>query len=395
MRSAILALILGGAAFTASAEPPPIFHVTDVFPSIVAPQGGAFVTISGGNFTSPSRVFFDQKEAFVVSITPTRIQVVTPSIDLPTSEQSRSVALTLISSAGTPLETRHELSQHVTYIVDRPEPRVTTLAPRAGPLTGGTRVTIFGDGFQSPVRVFFDDDEAQVLVVRLDQIVVIAPASSSVHPATIRITNINADKSSSTPDGYRYVAPMTFRDVVPDHGSFAGGTSIAIHGSGFVAPLAITIGGKPAAVIRVSDSEVLALTPAADPDCNDRAAGVTIANIDSGDSVDGVTFRYVAPHPAFTTIPRLIAGDSVSMKIDNEPDSTGKFTLGGRTIVAQSKDDGTFTFRIPATLVSCTGAPLQTTLTFTDAVTGCSISQAVVVEASRDCEPRSPRRGSK
>ena len=187
---------------------------------------------------------------------------------------------------------------------------------------------------------------------------------------------------------------MALSDVTPDRGPATGGTPITIHGSGFFEPLTVTIGRTVATVLRVSDSEVVARAPAIDSDCSDHPTTITITNIDDGDQVTG-TYTYIALHPAFTSIPSLIAGDSASIAIANEQNATGKFTLAGRVILARSNADGTFTFRVPAVLIACGGAPLQTTLTFTDAVTGCSVSQAVTVEASRDCEPRSPRHGAK
>jgi len=386
MRSAVLALILGaGVAVTAAAEPPITIHVTNIFPTTVRPQGGDVVTISGRNFRNPTRVFFDEKEAFVVSVTPTTIELVTPQFDL-AADQPRVVNVTVRTSEES------TAAGQVTYVFERLEPRVKALSPQSGRLDGGTRVTIFGDGFQAPLQVFFDDVEAQVVFVTTTQIVVIAPPGRSIHNAAIVINNVYSAKSTTVPDAFRYVAPMTIGNVAPDHGSSAGGTTISIRGSGFVAPLFVTIGGTPAVVLRVTDSEIVAVTSPIAAGCSDRVAPIEITNIDNGDDVKGATYTYIAPHPAFVSLPAFRAGENVSIKIANA--TNGKFVIAGRTIFASSMNDGTFTFHLPANLASC-GTSLQTTLTFTDAATGCGVSQAVTVESSRDCEPRDPRRGTK
>jgi len=386
MRGAVLALILGaGVAGLAAAEPLPTVHVDNIFPTFISPHGGDVVTITGRNFKNSMRVFFDEKEAFVVAQTPATIQLITPPFDLG-SDQSRVVKVTLRTSDGT------FAAGYLTVVSDNPEPHVKVLAPQSGRLDGGTRVTIFGDGFQAPVQVFFDDVEARVVIVTLNQIVVIAPPATAVHSAAINITNVNAGKSATVPNAYRYVVPMTLNDVVPDHGPF--GTQIAIHGTGFFAPVAVTIGGKPAAVIRVSDSEIRALTSPNAPACGDEVATISVANIDTGDEVSGLTYTYVARQPAFASLPKLVAGTTVSIRIANEANAVGKLAIGGFETYMQGSGDGTFTLRIPAKLVSCDGPSLKTTLTFTDLSTGCATTEPVVVEVSRDCEPRPGRRGA-
>ena len=42
-------------------------------------------------------------------------------------------------------------------LADNPQPNITSISPTAGPLEGGTLVTIFGNGFQAPMQVFFGD----------------------------------------------------------------------------------------------------------------------------------------------------------------------------------------------------------------------------------------------
>src|SRR5712692_2454914 len=74
--------------------PPPsgtIPTITAVAPATGPPAGGTQVTITGTNFRTPVRVLFDigdgnPKEAFVASSTTTQIVVITPPINLATTQ---------------------------------------------------------------------------------------------------------------------------------------------------------------------------------------------------------------------------------------------------------------------------------------------------------------------
>ena len=75
--------------------------------------------------------------------------------------------------------------------------------------------------------------------------------------------------SDSTPIDYTYLDGPTVTNVVPNTGTFKGGTSVTITGTGFgvaasllSGPLAVTFGGTPAASYTwVSDTEITAVTP--------------------------------------------------------------------------------------------------------------------------------------
>jgi len=63
--------------------------------------------------------------------------------------------------------------------------------------TGGERVTIKGEGFYPlPLQVFFDAEEAVVLVASEEEILLVAPAPSTrePHSATIRIVNADGEE---------------------------------------------------------------------------------------------------------------------------------------------------------------------------------------------------------
>src|SRR5204863_9143864 len=100
-------------------------------------------------------------------------------------------------------------------------------------------------------------------------------------PVNIRVRNIASNKEVSYADGFRYIPKMQITTVRPAVGPFSGGTQITIDGSGFDDPLVVDIGtgttGVAAQVIRVSATEVVAITGAIQPTgCGDIAATITV-----------------------------------------------------------------------------------------------------------------------
>lgn len=301
--------------------PPPDLSptITGVAPTLGRPQGGEVVTISGTNFVAPVRVLFDfgaanggTKEATVISVTPTAIQVLTPAIDLAAAQQAQAT-ITVINAVGTPNETRVTSAANAfTFQSQVLTPKVTTAAPSSGPIDGGTRVTIFGSGFQSPVQVFFGAAEAQVINVTFDQIVVVSPTARDTTPSAgetftgfvdVRIVNINSATQTTAPALFRYIPKMQITAISPTFGSALGGTQVRIDGTGFNDPVTVDIGGVRAQTIRVSGTQIVASTGALASPCTASGGTVTITNVDNGDVATSTqTFSYIAVHPIITTV---------------------------------------------------------------------------------------------
>jgi hypothetical protein len=239
-RKALLAALLIVAADRAVAMGSR-YSVT-ITPSLFRPQGAEMFTIAGDYFTAPVRVFFDlgngapPREAFVVSVTSRQIVGVTPPIDLGTG-QVKIASVYYLNASGTPYETRINVTNGVIYRIALLTPEITTLSPNQGPLTGGSRVTIFGLGFDSPIQVFFDDVEAQVIYVNINQVTVMSPPGHAIGAASVRVVNINADKSTTVPNAYRYRPPFALSAMSPTSGPAIGGTRITIDGVGFSDPM--------------------------------------------------------------------------------------------------------------------------------------------------------------
>ncbi|MFN3413982.1 MAG: IPT/TIG domain-containing protein [Thermoanaerobaculum sp.] len=186
-------------------------------------------------------------------------------------------------------------------------PVLYSLSPNAGPIEGGTRVTIFGSGFEYPVQVLFGDREAQVVSSNFNQIVCIAPSIAPSQPGSptivqVQVKNILTGKSSSNTLPYRYGEAMFVSAITPNTGYILGWTPATIYGQGFVAPVQVrvTVAGvtKEAEVLSVSGTSIQVRMPpfaeaVGNQGCTPQAANFTVTNIGSNLTVSGPTFTYL------------------------------------------------------------------------------------------------------
>jgi hypothetical protein len=419
--------------------PPPVNSdpvIESVSPSVGRPAGGETIRITGRNFGGPIRVLFNTGtgqpvEAFVVAATSTTIDVVTPGVNVGAGQQVVA-DITVITQAGTANERRVERQDIFTFRAEQFTPRVSTATPNSGPVLGGTRVTIHGDGFQAPVQVLFGAAEARVISVAFDRIDVEAPAArdtsdngSGAVTGSVDITvhNINSQTRTTLAGGFRYVSALQITAISPLVGASVGGTDVIIDGIGFTAPVEVTIAGVRADVLSVSATRLRVRTgPLASP-CATGGGPVIVRNAVNGDAdIFGdepteITFTYQAVSPrilSLSDIPAegLVAGQTITGIVRDPgvgPLGTGEvtFLIGDRPVVTspnrvtQGRGDQTFTFATPTNLdfptVACTvdgqqGTQLGATVlavTFRNLTTACfdTIPGAVRVRPNPTANP--------
>jgi hypothetical protein len=165
---------------------------------------------------------------------------------------------------------------------------LSSITPNLGTQEGGTEVRIAGGGFISPIRVTFNNVVATDARVR-DENTIVATAPRSPTPVdagttlTVSVVVTNAlnqptPASDTLAGGYTYInGPVVPQDrpvvfsVVPAGGRNAGGESVTILGTGFVAPVQVFFGfqtatgfdGAQGQVQSVSATEIKVRTPAA------------------------------------------------------------------------------------------------------------------------------------
>ncbi|HEX8617901.1 MAG TPA: IPT/TIG domain-containing protein [Thermoanaerobaculia bacterium] len=385
--------------------PPPNTEptVTSVSPALGRPSGGETIRIIGTNFRAPVRVFFNTGsgapvEATVVSVTATQIEVITPGVNL-VPGQTLTADITVVTEAGTAAERTVVANDVFSYGSEQLTPAITTATPNSGPVTGGTTVTIFGSGFQAPVQVLFGAAEARVITVDFNKIVVEAPTGRDTSdtgsepitgPVAITVRNINSATSSSLTDGFRYVSAVQITAFGPTEGPFTGGTRVEIDGIGFVAPVAVTIGGVAAQPIFVSGTKIVAITSGvALSSCADQPGVVAVTNIVNGDSDIAETpfiFRVLRP-TILSVSPVNQLGGTITVVVANAI-GIPRLRLGDTNLsISNSQDNGngttTFTAVVPPTLAleteACPGLtgvsrrlPTAFDLVYTSATTTCT-----------------------
>jgi hypothetical protein len=381
--------------------------ITSITPAIGNPAGGQTIRIIGKNFKTPVRVLFDTGaalpiEGFVVSSTETTIDVITPGVNLGAGQQLVADVI-LINAAGTANEARVEVEDGFTFRNEALTPIVSTASPNSGPVVGGTRVTIFGEAFQSPVQVLFGTAEARVIDVGYSQIIVEAPpardtSDTGADPVTgavnITVRNINSNQQTVLTAGFLYKSAVSIIAVSPGAGPHTGGTRVTIDGTGFVGPVAVVVrtgeGDVALQPISVSGTRIIALTPAvAVENCQDLIGPIVVTNIPTSDSATGPAFRFDVTPPIVTGITGanpLVPGSAITIGVLNaglfpqiQIGDSGVAITGATTSNGITSLNVTIPTSIELDTVSCAAggtrqAATSFDVTFISQETGCEVT---------------------
>jgi len=292
--------------YTAQQLPPLIYSVV---PAAGSARGGEQVTINGANFVEPIKVEFSPGGvAEVVDVLPGGAQIVvrTPQNSVPLDTDTVA-SITVTSEFGTGRDQSVTKDGAFTFKAEVTTPYLYALAPNSGPIEGGTRVTIFGTGFQAPVQVLFGDRQAQVISSNFNEIVCIAPSIAPTQPGSpttvqVRVVNVLTGKASDNTLPYRYGEAMFISAITPNTGYILGWSPATIYGQGFVAPVQVevTAGGitKQAEVLSVSGTSIqLKMPPFAElvgaEGCTPTPATFRVVNIGSNLSATGPAYTYL------------------------------------------------------------------------------------------------------
>ena len=296
----VLATLLLTGAVAAWQPPVPPPSIESVVPSIGRPEGGQVVRITGRDLAhSPVRVFFEAGEEKIevplISVQPTAIEIVTPPVLLVKGTQRLVATLHVVLNAGTDWEVRITSERAFTFQKETLTPHVVVVTPNLVHASGGMRLTILGEGFQAPVMVTVEQHgqrrEARVLMVDYSQIVVELPAGSG-GAADLIVRNINGGGESRLVNAFEYIPGLQIASISPALGPATGGTRVRINGSGFLAPVAVTIGNVPAVVLSVTPTEIIAITRASA--CN-ADGPVQVIVLQTGETTTGPVFELRCP----------------------------------------------------------------------------------------------------
>jgi len=138
-----------------------------------------------------------------------------------------------------------------------PEPTISNIRPNVGSLESGTRIVITGTGFipTHPIDVLIGGLEARVRETSSTEITAETPPSI---PGVKDVVVINPDgQKAELEAGFTYNPLPDITRVIPDNGRLAGGTEIAIRGSGFLPGARVLISTETATFRTASSIQVV------------------------------------------------------------------------------------------------------------------------------------------
>lgn len=225
-----------------------VAEIDGVEPGSGPEAGGDEVVITGDCFTGATAVLFGGTAAtgFVVN-SDTRITAIVPA-----GTGIVDVSVVGAGDCGTAVvEDAYE------YIAP---PVVADLEPTSGPETGGTVVTITGEGFTGATGVTFDGIPGTGFTVVSDtEIRVTTPAHA---PATVPVV-VQHPVADADAGRFTFVPGTEIDGVEPEIGPEAGGNTVTITGSCFTGATEVLFGDRPAMSFTVvSDTQITAVAPA-------------------------------------------------------------------------------------------------------------------------------------
>ena len=144
-----------------------------------------------------------------------------------------------------------------------PEPQrsVSGVAPAAGPLVGGTVITVWGSGLSAAVRIEVGGRTAGSLSVESDsELTAETPEGARAGRVPVVVVMADGARYGLSP-GFTYVAPPVLAAISPDRGPVAGGNTVVLSGDGFRADAVVHFGTARAEVLQVTPTSIEVVAP--------------------------------------------------------------------------------------------------------------------------------------
>jgi hypothetical protein len=263
--------------------------------TLVVVRGSGFVNTSalacrfGGSGGGPA-IFRSEEEIACVS---------------PPSDQSQSVSLAITANGVDYVQTGFQ------FVYTKPL-QLTSVSPVLGSEDGGTAVTLTGGDFllfREELVCEFGSQQYRVSAEWMGRTTVVCRAP--MHPpgeVVVRLSNngqqfVSATDAKGSPLTYTFHERLSVLEVYPSRGTLVGGTSIVVHGKGFLnsTSLACQFGDRISPAVHLNGSAIECRTPGS------PAAGVVVVEA-SNNGVDfssgGAPFTYTGKVQVQDVIPR-------------------------------------------------------------------------------------------
>nr|WP_269330170.1 IPT/TIG domain-containing protein [Kineosporia babensis] len=312
---------------TSVAEPfryAPVPAISQLTPTTGPLTGGTLVTVSGNDFTDASSLTIDGSSVPCTVVNASTITFTTPA----GTAGTKNVAITTPGGQTPPAQFR--------YVT---QPTIATVTPAAGPIAGGTTVTIAGSNLTDVTTVTFGGTPATTFTIDDANTITATTPPGSAGTATVQVTSAGGNATGT----YRYANVPTITQLQPSAGPEAGGTAVTITGTGFTGATNVRFGAVPATFTVVSNTEITATTP--------PGTGTSAVTVQTpGGTAAATQYRY-APVPTVSS-PQpqsgpLGGGTTVTLTGSGFT-GTSTVTLNGSPIPFTVVDDSTITFATPA-----------------------------------------------
>jgi subtilisin family serine protease len=241
----------------------------------------------------------------------------------------------------------------VTLTVVVPPPTLTSVSPSAGPVTGGTEVTLTGTGFQiaGTTTVSFGGNAcSDVVVIDSTSLTCSTPAAAAAGAVAVTVTNPDSQFATAAGAFTYTLLPPTLSSVSPSYGVISGGTLLTLEGTEFQTSGSTTVNvGDDACidVIVVDASTITCRSPAA---AGPGIVDVEVVNPDGQSVTLSLAFEYRHTPAIVSVTPATgwtIGGTEITIEGDHfDSDGTVSVTIGG-----QACDDVTV---VDAETITCT-----------------------------------------
>ena len=259
--------------------------VAAVAPLSGSTVGGTDITITGTNFFLGASVSLDVVGGAncnsVNVVSPTQITCTT------TAAVASNVSITVTNSDG-----QDGMGALYAYQTPPTITRISAPSPTAGPLAGGTAITIEGTDFITGATVDFGVSACTIVMVTSTQIT----CTTTAHAAgvvNVVVTNPNT-QTATVFSGYTYQAAPTVASISPIGGPPVGGTFLTITGTGFLTGASVNIGTTVCGSVVVSSViEITCTIPTIPGGTAGPAVAVTVTNPDAqtGTLTGGYTYQ--------------------------------------------------------------------------------------------------------
>ncbi len=220
-----------------------------------SPAGGSPLIITGENFRAGVKVFIDGKEATIKTKSPNddELIITVPAAD--TAVVGRFLRILVLNEDGGSAYGDQVIPNpfYFRYITEGSSPRITSVTPALGPVSGGTRVTIKGtefkdrDSFNNPqiVQVLIGGipvPQANVTYIDPQTLQVIMP-EGRIGKQTIEVINYDYGRAIGT-DIFTYISQPEILTVNPGK-LFTNDTQteVIVSGRQFLSGAKLIIGG--------------------------------------------------------------------------------------------------------------------------------------------------------